>query len=109
MVFEPKISGVTVRNFDIKPLFNSNIFSINDVINKDLSQKTMNFILDSLRFYRGERIEENKDECIWWTSIDMDTNYKLAVLEKPEYEEYRREFIEYFGENWMNHYIRFNH
>lgn len=107
MKFEEKISGTKVTDFNIKPLFDSQFISLQDVIDKDLSQRTMNWILDTLRFHRGERNEENKDVCIWWGTIDFDTNYKLAVLEN--YPEYEKEFVKYFGENWMNHYIRFNH
>ena len=107
MKFEEKISGTKVTDFDIQPLFDSQFLSLQDVIDKDLSQRTMNWILDTLRFHRGIRNEENKGECIWWGTIDFDTNYKLAVLEN--YPEYEKEFIEYFGEHWMNQYIRFNH
>lgn len=107
MKFEPKISGTKVTDFDIKPLFSSQFVSLQDVMDKDLSQRTMNWILDNARFYRGERTEENKGKCIWWTTLDFDTGLKLAVLE--HYPNYEKEFIEYFGENWMNHYIRFNH
>ena len=107
MKFEPKISGTKVTEFNIKFLFDSEFISLQEVMKKDLSQRTMDWILDNLRFHRGERTEENKGKCIWWTIIDFDTNLKLAVLENyPNYEE---EFINYFGENWINHYIRFNH
>lgn len=107
MKFEPKISGTKVTDFDIKPLFSSQFISLQDAIDKDLSQDTMNWILDNLRFHRGERTEENKGKCIWWAIIDFDTDYKLAVLEN--YPHYKEEFRKYFGEGWMNHYIRFNH
>lgn len=107
MKFEPKISGTKVTDFEIKPLFNSQFVSLQEVIGKDLSQRTMDWILDNLRFHRGQRTEENKGECIWWAVMDYDTEYKLAVLENyPEYEE---EFRQYFGEEWMKYYIRFNH
>lgn len=108
MQFEKKISGTSVR-CDIEPLFESGFISLEDVMEKDLSQETMDFILDNWRFYRGERMEDNKGECIWWALIDHDTRCKLAVMENPKYSEYKREFNEYFGENWMKHYIRFNH
>lgn len=107
MKFEQKISGTKVTDFEIKPLFSLQFISLQEVMEKDLSQRTMNWILDHLRFYRGERTEENKDECIWWTAIDFDTDLKLSVMEN--YPNYEKEFVEYFGENWMNHYIRFNH
>ena len=107
MKFEEKISGTKVTDFEIDSLFSSQFISLEEVMEKDLSQRTMNWILDHLRFYRGERTEENKDECIWWTTIDFDTDLKLSVMEN--YPEYEKEFTDYFGENWMNYYIRFNH
>jgi len=107
MKFEEKISGTKVTDFDIRPLFSSQFISLQDVMDKDLSQRTMDWILDNMRFHRGERNEKNKGECIWWGILDFDTDLKLAVLEN--YPEYEKEFIEYFGEHWMKHYIRFNH
>lgn len=107
MKFEEKMSGTKVTDFEIKSLFSSQFISLQEVMEKDLSQRTMNWILDHLRFYRGERTEENKGRCIWWTTIDFDTDLKLSVMEN--YPEYEKEFINYFGENWMNYYIRFNH
>ena len=106
MKFEEKMSGTKVTDFEIKSLFSSQFISLQEVMEKDLSQRTMNWILDHLRFYRGERTEENKGRCIWWTTIDFDTDLKLSVMEN--YPEYEKEFINYFGENWMNYYIRFN-
>ena len=107
MKFEEKMSGTKVTDFEIKPLFSSQFISLQEVMEKDLSQRTMNWILDHLRFYRGERTEENKGQCIWWTTIDFDTDLKLSVMEN--YPEYEKEFIDYFGASWMDYYIRFNH
>ena len=107
MQFESKISGTKVTGFEIIPIFTSQFVSLADVIALDLKQETMDYILDTLRFSRGERTEENKGECIWYCIMDWDTIYKLSVLEN--YPEYAEEFEDYFGNNWMNHYIRFNH
>lgn len=107
MKFEPKISGTKVTDFNIEPLFDSQFISLQEVMEKDLSQQTMDWILDNLRFHRGQRTPENKGKCIWWTTIDFDSIYKLSVLEN--YPDYEKEFINYFGDKWMNHYIRFNH
>ena len=109
LTFERKMSGTRVDGCKAEPLFKSGFVTLDDVMKLDLSQETMNYILDNFRFYRGERTEENAGECIWWTSVDRDTNIMLAILEKPEYAEYKCELIGYFGENWMKHYIRFNH
>ena len=65
MKFEEKISGTKVTDFNIKPLFSSQFVSLQYVMDKDLSQRTMDWILDNLRFHRGERTEENKGEYIW--------------------------------------------
>lgn len=106
--FTEKMSGTSV-NLTVDPLFESGFVSLDEVMRADLSQDTMDFILDNLRFYRGERTADNAGECIWWTTIDHDTRCKLAVLERAEYAEIKREFESYFGVNWMKHYIRFNH
>lgn len=106
--FTEKMSGTSV-NLTVDPLFESGFVSLDEVMRADLSQDTMDFVLDNLRFYRGERTADNEGECIWWTTIDRDTRCKLAVLEKSEYASIKSEFVAYFGEDWMHHYIRFNH
>jgi hypothetical protein len=100
MTFEPKISGTKVTGFDIEPLFNGQVVTLREVIAMDLSQESMNWILDTLRFYKGTNRE-------WVTTMDYDSIYKLSVNEN--YPEYVEEFKKQFGENWMNHYIRFGH
>ena len=105
MTFEAKISGTKVTDFNITPIFNSQYISLESLLKLDLKQETMNFILDTFRFSKGERTKE-EDE-IWWAILDWDTIYKLSCLEK--YPQYVEEFKSYFGENWLKHYIRFNH
>ena len=100
MKFEPKISGTKVEDFCIIPLFNSQIISLNDCQEKIKKQETMDFILDTFRFSLCKDGE-------WRAIIDWDTDFKLAVLEN--YPEYEKEFIDYFGDAWIKHYIRFNH
>lgn len=100
MKFEPKISGTRVEDFNITPLFCTQIISLNDCQKKVKRQETMDYLLDTFRF----------SLCVdgeWRAVIDFDTDYKLAVLEN--YPEYEKEFIDYFGEKWIKHYIRFNH
>lgn len=100
LTFEPKISGTKVTGFNLKGLFNTQIISLNDCQEKIKRQETMDFILDTFRFSLCA-------DGNWRAVIDWDTDFKLDVLENhPEYE---REFIEYFGEKWIKHYIRFNH
>lgn len=100
MKFEPKISGTKVTDFEIKNLPLSDMFTLQEVLNNIHRQETMNYILDTLRF-----IKTDSGEWLAWT--DYDGVYKIAIMENyPEYEE---ELIDYFGEKWFNHYIRFNH
>lgn len=105
MKFEPKISGTKVTDFNITPIFNSQFISLESLLKMDLKQRTMDFILDTFRFSKGEKTKE--DDEIWWGILDWDSIYKLSCIEK--YPEYVKEFEEYFGENWFKHYIRFNH
>lgn len=106
MKFEPKMSGTTVTDFDIKPIFNSQFISLEECIKADLKQEVMDFILDTLRFYRGEK-EEGETVTPWFCIMDYDTIYKLSVLQN--YPQYEQELKEYFGDNWLKHYIRFRH
>lgn len=100
MKFEPKISGTAVTDFDIHPIFHTQIISLTDCQKLIHRQETMDFLLDHFRFSLCNDGE-------WRAIIDFDTDYKIAILENyPQYEE---EMINYFGEKWMNHYIRFNH
>lgn len=100
MKFEQKISGTKVTEFNIKSLFNTQIISLKDCMEKIHRQETMDFILDTFRFSLCTDGE-------WRAIIDFDTDYKLAVMEN--YPEYEKEFIDYFGKAWLKHYIRFNH
>ena len=99
MKFTPKISGTQITDFKIEPVFDCQVISLEDVMNTIQKQKTMDFILDDFRFFKGK-------EC-WWTTMDWDTILKISILEN--YPEYEKECIEYFGENWLKHYLRFNH
>lgn len=105
MKFEQKMSGTKVTDYDIIPLFNSQYISLESLLKMDLKQKTMDFILDSCRFSKEAETEEDEDK--WWCILDWDSIYKLSCIEN--YPEYVKEFEEYFGKNWLKHYIRFNH
>lgn len=105
MKFEPKISGTRVTDFDITPIFDSQFICLEDLVKMDLKQETMNWLLDTLRFSRGDR--QKAEDKIWWATIDWDSIFKLSCLEN--YPDYVKEFEDYFGENWLEHYIRFNH
>lgn len=101
MTFTEKISGTRVDDFEITPIFNSQVVSLAEAMAVVKKQETMNYLLDTLRFYKGGSIGD------WFTTIDWDTILKLSILEN--YPDYEKELIEYFGANWLNHYIRFSH
>lgn len=101
MKFETKISGTRVTDFSIEEIFDSQYITLTECLEKIHRQETMNYLLDTFRFTLSD------DGKIWFATIDWDTNYKIAILEK--YPEYEKEMIDYFGDNWLNHYIRFNH
>ena len=104
MTFEPKLSGTKVTGFKIKPIFDNQFVSLDTVIATVHKQETMNWILDKLRFTKGDVIDGRQT---WWCIMDWDTIYAMSVLEN--YPEYEKEFVDRFGEKWYNHYIRFNH
>ena len=100
MKFEGKISGVSVTDFDIIPIFKDQIVNLIDCLTIIKRQETMDFLLDTFRFslYKDGQ---------WRAVLDWDTIFKISILENyPNYEE---ELINYFGENWLKHYIRFGH
>ena len=99
MKFEPKMSGTKVTDFEIEFAISHCVCLLEEVAETIKRQETMNYILDTFRF--------TKIDAGWACLFDHDTLYKIAVLEK--YPEYEKEFINYFGENWLKHYIRFNH
>lgn len=104
MKFESKISGTKVTEFEITPIFNKQVISLNDIINANLPQKSMDWILDTIRFTKGQPIDGRPS---WWCTLDWDSIYKLSCAKN--YPQYVEEFENYFGENWLNQYIRFNH
>lgn len=105
MTFESKISGTKVTDFEITPIFDSQIVWLSDAMAKIQKQEVMDYLLDYYRFTRGFR--DKTGDWDWCAIIDWDSIYKLSTLEN--YPEYEKEFIGYFGEDWLKHYIRFNH
>lgn len=103
MKFEPKISGVKVTEYEIKPIFDSQFIWLSEAMKVIKRQETMNYLLDAFRFTKGEA--EKDDD--WCAILDFDTIYKISIMEN--YPEYEKELIEYFSKNWLSHYIRFNH
>lgn len=106
MKFESKISGTRVTDFEIIPLFDETIIPLKKLDEK-LSERSMRWVMDN--FYLSQYSEKGAEfyGCNFYTTMDYDTVLKLSVLEN--YPQYEKEFIEHFGENWLNYYIRFNH
>jgi len=103
MKFEVKISGTSVTDFNITPIFDSQFVWLSEAMEKIQRQEAMNFLLDKFRFTKG--CEEKSHD--WCAILDYDTIYKLSILE--HYPQYEAELIDYFGEGWLKQYIRFNH
>ena len=103
MKFEPKISGTRVEDFEITPIFDNQFVWLSECMEKIQRQEAMDFILDTFRFTKG-CAEKSHD---WCAILDFDTIYKISIMEN--YPGYEKEFLEYFGENWLKQYIRFNH
>lgn len=103
MKFEPKISGTTVTDFNVKPIFDSQVVWLSELIEKIQTQKAMDYILDTFRFTKG--CEEKSND--WVAVLNWDSIMKISILEtSPETE---KELENYFGEDWLKYYIRFNH
>ena len=101
MNIESKISGWKIINFETKPIFDSQVISLENCMRTIKRQETMNFILDTFRFSKGVK------EGTWFTTIDWDTIMKISIMETNSEEE--KQLKEYFGESWIKHYLRFNH
>lgn len=106
MKFETKISGTKVTEYgDIKPFFRNTDVTLNECQYYFEKQETMDFVLNNFRFTKAERGDKKEWVCI----LDYDTLTKISIMEFDDYAEIRKEFEKYFGKNWLNHYIRFNH
>lgn len=101
MNIESKMSGWKVTNFETKPIFDNEIISLADCVAKIHKQESMDFILDTFRFSKGQK------EGTWFAVIDWDTIMKISILETNEQE--AAQFKEIFGKDWYKRYLRFNH
>lgn len=104
--FDPCISGIRVEGTEIDEVlsnlvFGSQFVTLQDCIESIHRQESMNWLLDTLRFTKSA------DGKNWWATISWDSIAGLTIMEK--YPKVEKQFIEYFGENWMEYYIRFNH
>ena len=98
---ESKISGWKVTGFETKPVFSSQIISLEECMKTIKRQKTMDFILDTFRFSKGKEDED------WFAILDWDTIMKSSIIETNPEEE--KQLEEHFGEDWIKFYLRFNH
>ena len=103
--FEEKISGTRVTGSESKFLFKDQYITLNEVIATVKTQEAMNWILDEIRFTKGTVKEDGTFG--WYATMDGDTMHKLYIIENLPDE--KAQLIEYFGEHWMDYYIRFNH
>lgn len=101
MKIEPKISGWRVTEYEIDtsalPFKTAPFIKLSECM--ELSQESMNYLLDNFRFEKGD--------FDWWAILGTDDTYKIAILEM--YPEYKKELEDYFGEKWLAYYLRFNH
>lgn len=98
---ESKISGWKVTGFETKPVFSSQIVSLEECMKTVKRQETMDFILDTFRFNKG------KEDGDWFAILDWDTIMKISIMETNPEEE--KELEERFGFSWLKVYLRFNH
>lgn len=98
---ESKISGWTVTGCETKPIFDSQIISLEECMKTIKRQETMDFILDTFRFSKGMK------DGTWFTTLDWDTIMKISIMETNPEEE--KQLVENFGKKWFTHYLWFNH
>ena len=103
--FEEKISGTMVTGFEAQCLFPDQFITLDQVLETVKTQEAMNWILDNIRFTKGTVKEDGTFK--WFATLDYDTMFKLDIIENHPDE--LAQLKEYFGENWMAYYIRFNH
>ena len=98
---ETKISGWKVTGFETKPIFSSQIISLEECMKAIKRQETMDFILDTFRFSKGMK------DGTWFATLDWDTIMKISIMETNPEEE--KQLEEHFGKKWFTYYLRFNH
>lgn len=104
MKFEAKMSGTRVTDYEIKPVCSDTITLLE--IDK-FKTETAQWILDNYFLVKFSDEYAEKVGCRHGVWVDWDTVMKISILEN--YPEYEKELSEYFGKNWLKHYLRFNH
>lgn len=104
MKIEPKMSGWTITEYSIDvsklPFKEFPYLIYLDECLKLNNEKSMEYILENATFVKSS-------EGRWGSLFGNDGIMKIAILEF--YPEYEAQLIEYFGEDWVNYYLRFNH
>lgn len=95
-----KMSGWSITEVKIDYIFEGQFVTLMDCMQKIKRQETMNFILDTFRFARTEAGQ-------WVAILDYDTIAKISIMEN--YPEVEKELVDYFGEEWIKCYLRFEH
>jgi len=107
MKFEPKISGVRVTDYGkikVFPHLLDQIVTLHD-INNLTNKRAVQFILDTYNMVSLNA--EHANGASWGAIMSYDDILKVSILENhPDLE---AELQDYFGDNWLQHYIRFNH
>lgn len=107
MNFEPKISGTTVTDFgDIKriPSICGEIVTLKH-INTLKNEDAVNWIFEHYDLWALN--PEKTEGANWGAVMSRDDILKVSIMENhPDKAE---ELRAYFGDNWMEHYIRFGH
>lgn len=107
MNFEPKISGTSVTDFgEIKRIhtIHGEIVSLSS-LDALTNGEALKWVLDNYNFWSLN--PEYAEGAHWGAVMSHDDILKVSIMENhPDKAE---ELRAHFGDNWMNHYIRFGH
>lgn len=104
MRFEAKMSGTKVTDYEITAVC-SDLLTLKEI--DKFKTETAQWILDNFFLVKLSDEACIKYGCRHAVWVDWDTVMKISILEN--YPEYEKELSEYFGKNWLKHYLRFNH
>ncbi len=107
MKFESKISGTRVTNYGkikVFPHLLDQIVTLHD-INNLTDKRAVQFILNTYNMVSLNA--DHANGANWGAIMSYDDILKVSILENhPDLE---AELRDHFGDNWLQHYIRFNH
>lgn len=107
MKIEPKISGWSISDIDIKifPHLHSEIVTLNDI--DKLSKRAAQWIFDH---YNLVELNPEIAGCHFGVLMSYDDMFKVSIIES--YPEIEQELIKYFKpvyDDWTKCYLRFGH